>query len=154
MQNSKTSQNHSNSSTFRRFYNINARSKYKRIYSYYDKVSIDYNDRSIYIMDLGRYYNKYHYSIGISSDLNATEINYAKTFPIYSRIYNVPIGRYVNAWKDIMIILNNNTCDCPLLTFNYPGEFKFISFDNENDIYDILKILDAMLNTKKRFNDI
>lgn len=86
-----------------------------KVYShrpYLDRVSHDAEyERVFYVIYVGRYNNKHHFSVGTTTDLFATTFRHTSTFPVYRLIYTVPIGSHTCVAKHLYLKVKEDKYD-------------------------------------------
>ena len=119
------------------------------IHSYYDRIDLDYNNKTFFIYSLSKYNNRHLYYYGETLDLNSTEFKLAKTLPTYKKILEIPSN-------DIPNLLNN--FENKILKYKSKLPIKNSDLNNNifsiDDDYELNNIISYLISKYKSISDI
>jgi len=108
---------------------------------YNDRVQHDEDNRVFYIYHLSRYHTKSYYHFGSSLDITTKELDLAKVYPYYKKIYDIPVGRMTASQAAFETFIKPHKTQCPLNTLS-----DIFCLEDHDEIHAILIRAEELFN--------
>lgn len=107
---------------------------------YKDRVEYDESNRVFYIYHLSRYHTKSYYHFGSTLDATTKELDLAKVYPYYKKMYEIPMEcMHTSGQAAFEAHIQPYRTHCPLNTL--PDIF---CLEDHDEIHDILAKADEL----------